>query len=220
MEDSNKSKDKFRNLSTKVSTEAWQRMNRIAKSKGMSIYDLLQMVCDTLIRYMDDRHNLTEEMERAMSIFEHLSGWKNSINLADPTIEAEVGEAIYFIYDARGKSKGCRAVHVSKPLFGIWSQDENIQHIIERLLCLVTPERYKRLRLLAVELECNSILELFDKLIDHHSKDSDLKEFRQSFEDANRDNFGKTIEFGHKPKQRHSRTVGMFDKIIIDEDAQ
>ena len=210
-------KDKYKNLSTKVSPEAWTRMNRIAASRGLSIYDLLQMVCDTLIRYMDDRHNLTEEMELAMNIFEHLTGWKDSINLVSPTIEKEVCEATYYLQDTSGKHKGCRAVHVSKPFFSTWTQDENIQHIIERTLCLIVPERYKRLRTLAVELECTSILELIDKLIDNHSKDSDLQEFRQSFEDANRHEFGKTIEFGHKPKQRHSRSVNnMFDKITED----
>ena len=62
--------DEYVVLATKVSRITAEHLARIAKKKGMTIYELIQMVCDTLRRYMDDRHNLSEEMERAMSIFE------------------------------------------------------------------------------------------------------------------------------------------------------
>ena len=87
--------EKFVVLATKVSRTAAEQLARIAKKKGMTIYELIQMVCDTLIRYMDDRHNLSEEMERAMSIFEHLTGWADALNLADPTVHKEVAQAVY-----------------------------------------------------------------------------------------------------------------------------
>jgi predicted DNA-binding ribbon-helix-helix protein len=76
----------YQTVATKISNMAYERLNKIARKKGLTIYELIQMVCDTLIRYMDDRHNLSEEMERAMSIFEHLTGWADALNLADPTV--------------------------------------------------------------------------------------------------------------------------------------
>ena len=181
-------------------------MVRIAKKKGISEYGLVQMVIDTLVRYMDDRHNLTPEMEQAMAIFEHMEGWRDAMNHADPTTRRIIGEAIYFLFDEDGKKKGCRAVHVTKPFFGNWSEDMNIQHILERCICLIMPERYRRLRQLAVDMQCNSLLELFDKLIDHHSKDSDVATFRELFEDADRS------EFGVKPsdvRYRQTKTKGL-----------
>ena len=45
-------------VATKLSKDANLRLERIARMKHMSKYELVQMVCDTLIRYMDDRHNL------------------------------------------------------------------------------------------------------------------------------------------------------------------
>ena len=72
--------EKYVTLATKVSRTAAEQLARIAKKKGMTIYELIQMVCDTLIRYMDDRHNLSEEIERAMAIFEHLVGWADALN--------------------------------------------------------------------------------------------------------------------------------------------
>lgn len=197
---------KYEMMQTKVHPVIYARMKRIAKMKGITEYGLVQMVIDTLVRYMDDRHNLTPEMEQAMSIFEHMEGWRDAMNHADPTTRRIIGEAIYFLFDEDGKKNGCRAVHVTKPFFGNWSEDMNIQHILERVLCLLFPERYRRLRMLAVDMECSSMLELFDKLIDHHAKDSDVATFRELFEDADRSEFGvKPIEV----RYRQTKTKGL-----------
>lgn len=183
-------KPKYRKQQTKVHPFIHHRLEKIAQKKGISVYEMLQMVCDTLARYMDDRHNLTPEMEKAMSIFEHMDGWAKALNLADPTVQKTIGEATYFMYDPDGKRKGCRAVHVTKPFFGNWEQTINIQDILERTICLTMPERYMRLRRLAATKDCSSIVELIDTLIDEHSQDEDVKFFREAFEDADRSEFG------------------------------
>ena len=211
---------KYEMMQTKVHPVIYARMKRIAKMKGITEYGLVQMVIDTLVRYMDDRHNLTPEMEQAMSIFEHMEGWRDAMNHADPTTRRIIGEAIYFLFDEDGKKKGCRAVHVTKPFFGNWSEDMNIQHILERCICLMMPERYRRLRMLAVEMECSSLLELFDKLIDHHSKDSDVATFRELFEDADRSEFGvKPSAVRYKQtKTKHLNEQPTFFTDLNDED--
>lgn len=196
-------------VNTKISNLAYERLNKIACKKGLSIYELIQMVCDTLIRYMDDRHNLTPEMERAMSIFEHMIGWQGAVNLADPTISPEVCEATYYL-TADGK-KGVRAVHVEKPFFGHWRATENIQQILEITIELLIPQRYRRLRALAVELDCTSLLDLFDHLIDYHTHEQDVAALRHEFEDADRN------EYGKKPtstayKRHHKQANTMFEK--------
>ncbi len=182
--------DNFRVVATKVSTAAFVRLRRLAKKKGLTIYELAQMVYDTLIRYMDDAHNLSQEMEQAMSIFEHMLGWQNALNLADHTVTKEIGEATYYLVDQDGQKKGTRAVHVSRPFFGNWQENTNVQQILERTICLLTPERYRRLRILAVERGCSSLLELLDIMIDFHAAESDVQELRKDFEDADRSDFG------------------------------
>ena len=199
--------DKFIAAGTKISEEAQRRLDAISSKKGISRYTLIQMVCDVIIRYMDDRHNLTPEIERLMSVFEHLNGWCNCFNLADYTTTPEIIEAIYFFADEQ--KKGCRAVHVERPwLEGTdqWTQTYNLQEIFERMVCLLMPERYRRLRLLAIQNNCTSILELIDTLIDEHSNDADLALLRMEFEDADRSDFGK------KPadapfKRKHYKSV-------------
>ncbi len=177
----------------------------------MSLYEMAQMVYDTLVRYMDDRHNLTAEMEQAMSIFDHMVGWKGQMNLAD-TGAKTASEATYYM--TSDDKEGVRAVHVSKPFFGEPQETANIQDILERTICLLMPQRYARLRRLAVEMECNSILQLIDTLIDTNSREAELKELRRGFEDADRS------EFGRKPweqpfKRHHHRTPDSVAKSIM-----
>ena len=125
--------EKYKNVSSKLSKYSIERLTRIAQKKNMSIYTLIQMVCDTLIRYMDDRHNLSEEMERAMAIFEHMTGWADALNLADPTVQKEIAQAVYIFQDADAKKRGFRAVMVSKPWMRIWDETTNV--IYEAVPC-------------------------------------------------------------------------------------
>ena len=207
---------KYIKKQTKVHPFIHHRLEKIAKKKGISVYEMLQMVCDTLARYTDDRHNLTPEMEKAMSIFEHMEGWANALNLADPTVQKIIGEATYFVYDPEGKKKGCRAIHVTKPFFGNWEQNINIQEILERTICLLMPERYSRLRKLAVDKECSSIVELIDTLIDEHSQDEDVKFFREAFEDAERSDYGK--QPWQQPFKRHLHKDPYFQELNLQTD--
>lgn len=207
----NNDKGKYVTVATKVSTWVWARLNAIADKKGMSLYEMAQMVYDTLVRYMDDRHNLTAEMEQAMSIFDHMVGWKGQMNLADMESKT-ASEATYYVTSE--SKEGVRAVHVSRPFFGEPQETANIQDILERTICLLMPQRYARLRRLAVEMECNSILQLIDTLIDTNSREAELKELRKGFEDADRS------EFGRKPweqpfKRHHHRTPDSVAKSIM-----
>lgn len=209
-------------VATKVSNEAKSRLDALCESKGITAYELLQMMVDTLIRYMDDRHNLTPEMERAMSIFEHMRGWKNAFNLADYTADPEIVEAIYFVGDT--SHQGVRAVMVERPWlegWSEWNQTYNVRDIMERMMQLTYPERYQRLSIMAEQNGCSGVLELIDMLIDEHSQDIDIAAIRQGFEDANRS------EYGRKPvdapyRRKHHRSVnddrvtdtqmGLFDE--------
>ena len=205
---------KYEMMQTKVRPVVYAKIKRIAKLRGISDYALTQMMFDAIVRFMDDRHNLTPEMEQLMSIFEHMEGWEEALNHADPSVNRIVGEAIYFLFDGDGKKKGCRAVHVTKPFFGNWSEDMNIQHILERCICLLMPEMYRRLRSLAVDMQCHSLYELFIKLIDHHAKDSDLAAFREMFADDDRSDWGiKPADQRYRTRHHHDvdSMPGLFD---------
>ena len=223
--------ERFKNVSSKLSTYAIERLTRIAQKKGMSIYTLIQMVCDTIIRYMDDRHNLSTEIEQAMSIFEHMVGWADALNIADPTANKEVAQAVYILQDANGDKKGFRAVMVNKPWMGIWEQDVNVTHIFERLFNILLPELYMKLFRAKIILECNSVTEVISHLLNAEIIEHMNDDFRRTFEDASRTDNGREYAYGKKTKAKQHRTPDSLaqdqrikfnddDKGLADEEAQ
>ena len=213
--------EKFVVLSTKVSRHAAEQLARIAKHKGLTIYELIQMVCDTLIRYMDDRHNLSEEMERAMSIFEHMVGWADALNLADPTVHKEVCQAVYIFQDADGQKKGFRAKMVNKPFCGLWTEDSNVMDIFERIFNICMPELYMKLFRARIILGCERVSEVINMLADAEVIMHLNGELRQDFEDAARMDNGKGYAYGNKTKSTQHRTpdsLARDQRIKFDDD--
>ena len=205
-EDIKKPDERYVTIATKVSRRAAEQLARIAKKKNTTIYELIQLSCDTLIRYMDDRHNLSEEMERAMSLFEHLVGWADALNLADPTVNKEVCQAVYIFQDAGGKKKGFRAKLVDRPFCGIWTEDSNVMHIFERILNICMPELYMKLLRARIVLDCKSISEVLNVLADAEVIMQLNGELRQDFEDAARADNGRGYAYGQKTKGLQHRT--------------
>ena len=118
-----------RPTATKVNDYVKERLGRLCAKKGFTEYELLQMMCDCAVRYMDDAHNLSADMEQLMVTFEHMNGWADAFNLADPTVGREIGEAFYGTKDPSGKKHGQRCHWVYKPYFGDWQQSENVVNI-------------------------------------------------------------------------------------------
>lgn len=206
--------DKYKNVSSKLSKYSIERLTRIAQKKNMSIYQLIQMVCDTIIRYMDDRHNLSEEIERAMAIFEHMTGWSDALNLADPTVNKEVAQAVYILQDADGDKKGFRATMVDKPWMGVWKQTENVMEIFERIFNICMPELYMKLFRARIILGCERVSEVINMLADAEVIMHLNGELRQEFEDAARADNGKDYSYGKKAKGLQHRTP---DSVATDQ---
>ena len=216
----NETDEKYKNVSSKLSKYSIERLTRIANKKNMSIYQLIQMVCDTIIRYMDDRHNLSAEMEQAMSIFEHMVGWADALNLADPSVQKEVAQAVYILQDATGEKKGFRVSMVSKPWMGIWDQTENVMTIFERLFNIMLPELYLKLYRAKILLDCNSVTEVINRLCDAELLEHMNEEYRREFEDAARVDNGHNYQYGTKTKSKQHRTPDSYasdQRIHFDE---
>lgn len=183
----------YKNISTKVEEESWELFNRLCEMKGMTPYELVQMVIDTLVRYMDDRHQLSVEMETLINTFENLQGWKQSFNLCDPTAEPQISEATYYLTDTNGQC-GARAVMVSYPFMGQPISTYNVQTIAERMFCIVFPDLYRRLRHVGVTLDTNSVIETVERLV----QDSIMKDDERTLATMFGDN--DYSEHARKPK--------------------
>ena len=205
-------KQKYEMMQTKVSKETYDALKRIERKQGVSIYGIIQNMCDCIRRYMEDKTKLSPMVEKAMNMLEHMIGWKDNFNVADPNADPEISEATYYLNDKNGK-KGIRVVHVERPFFGEWKQTMNLQQILERFLCLTFPSLYRRLRFIAVCRECHSILELLIDIVGELEREEDKRDLAQPFEDAQRSDFGKAIEYGQRTRRKkHQDMDSLFDK--------
>ena len=203
---------KFVTVAGKVSTWCYGRLSRILRKRGLNIYQMIQNFCDSIVRNMDDKHNLTPESEKIMATFEHMIGWEDNFNLADPNVQPEVSEATYYLTDEDGK-KGVRVMHVEKPFFGRWTQNFNIQQILERFMCLTFPGLYRRLRFIAVCRQCASIFELLTEIVAELEEEEKKKELLEDFEDADRG------DWGQKPHEHpYRRRYEKSEDTLFKED--
>ena len=211
-----KDEGNFVSVAGKISTWSYGRIMRILKRKGLNIYQMIQNFCDTIIRYMDDKHNRTPDVEKAMNMFEGMIGWENNFNLCDPNTKPEISEATYYLSDfTKDKAKkGVRVVHVERPLMDKWTQTFNVQQILERFMCLTFPSLYRRLRFIAVCRECTSILELLIDIVGELEREEDKKELLRDFEDADRGDFGQKPHEGYPYKRPYEASQ---DTLFKDE---
>ena len=211
-----KDEGNFVSVAGKISTWSYGRIMRILKRKGLNIYQMIQNFCDTIIRYMDDKHNRTPDVEKAMNMFEGMIGWENNFNLCDPNTKPEISEATYYLSDfTKDKAKkGVRVVHVERPLMDKWTQTWNVQQILERFMCLTFPSLYRRLRFIAVCRECTSLLELLIDIVGELEREEDKKELLRDFEDADRGDFGQKPNEGQPYKRPYEASQ---DTLFKDE---
>ena len=155
---SEEKKEGYELLQTKVSTKAAERLNRIARNRGTTTYGLIQLVCQFLIRTASGDYNLSDEINRLLTLFHLEPGWKDAYNSCDPTADTEIAQEI-LILQQPGR-RGFGAVMVNKPFMGAWTETECVDDIIERIIEVCAPGVHKRLKRLCEIHESESILEL------------------------------------------------------------
>ncbi len=196
---------KFVNVSTKVSPETAETLNRIAKSRGMKVYELLQLMCWVLVRATSDVHNLSDEINRILVLFHAEPGWKDAFNLCNPTAQSEVVEEI-LILQQEGK-KGFGAVKVTKPWMGEWLQTENADNIVSRVLEVCMPGVSQRIRQLGRDMQCTSLTDLLITLTDArtimHLEEQDRREMEAANDFTEN---GRRYAYGQRTKIHHHRT--------------
>ena len=212
-----KDEGNYVSVAGKISTWSYGRIMKILHRLRLTIYIMIQNMCDCIIRFMDDKHNLTPESEKVMNMFEHMIGWEDNFNLADPTTKPEINEATYYLVDSKGK-KGVRVMHVERPFFGKWTQNFNVRQILEKFFCLTFPQLYRRYRYIAMCRECCDLFELFAELIGELEEEQNKRELREPFEDADRLSNGQPLAYGQRTRQTKNRDKDYMEFNFNEED--
>jgi hypothetical protein len=205
-------------IQTKVSPDALAKLKWIENKYGFRTFQLLRMLADCIIRFMDDETNLSEDLTRIIRMFDDVKGWGRSICLASDDDEWVIDEAVYIIR-AKGKS-GLRMVKVSRPQWHDTDDGKkfdgtstyNVQHIVERVIEVANPSLYKHLRQIAVEdFGTESIMDTLHMLVGMHKENPDEKELRQQFEDNDWEH-GAKVHDPQRIKRHHAKSMDYYEK--------
>lgn len=208
-------------LQTKVSAEVYAQLEAICKKYGYSIFILLRMLCECIVRFMDTNHNLSDDLTRIIRMFEDLPGWGKSICIADGIDKMEIVEAFYVMREPR--TNGYRIVWVERPMMNGdsegWTSTYNISNILERFIEVINPSLYKHLRQLGVDLGTESMFDTIHTIANLYKENPDETELRLQFENND-------WEHGHKVYQdvqyqrRHSHTMDYIEQkeTLFDQD--
>ena len=189
-----KTATKTQMMATKVSDEARLLLDRLASRLGTKPYTLMQQVCDVLIRYMDDVHNLDPQIAELIRLFDN---FKVTTNLVSAEDRKEIVSAIYIMRSRDGRKPGERAVLVT-PCPTLDQPDMatyNVQTILDTAVKACFPSMYSRLKRLEKFTDTGSLLETIDYLCSTVKEDEDDLYIRELFSDTNRSEYGKPVEY-------------------------
>ena len=214
-------KDKFLNMSTKISPDAAVVWNEICKNLATDTYHLLQNFIYTMIRAAADPHALNPDIQKILTMLEADAGWQKAFNLCAPNVKAKVSQVV-LIMEQDGR-KGFGAVMIDKPFMGDATMTECTDDILERVCEVTMRGIYRRLRLLGAQMECNNLSDVLLTLIEKQSNEELDAENRREMQGSDRfTDYGREYAYGKKTKGIHRHTVdevpGLFNKEHYEGD--
>lgn len=194
-------KDNYVLLQTKVKRRAAERLERIAKNRGTNIYGLLQLMCQFIVRTASGEYNLSDEINRLLTLFHLEPGWKDAYNSCDPTADTEIAQEV-LILQQPGK-RGFGAIMIDKPFMGAWTENECVDDIIDRVIEVCAPGIWKRAHCLMDQMETESIIDLLvtitDSRIIYELEEANRREIQQADNIASN---GRAMEYGARTRRK------------------
>ncbi len=182
-------------ISTKMSSEAWLRLNDIAQRQGISLYRLVQETLDTLILYMDEANQLSPEMQQVIDCFERFEGWGQLCRLTDVGVDWAVADAVYFLHDNRQNGMaGVTACWCKRGFMGTPAYTFNKKDILDMVIRRTQPDLWRELQLLGMQAGTTGALETIKHCIHNMLEDPDKETLREMFADCGRTDYGKSTE--------------------------
>lgn len=198
-------------VATKISSEAWLRLNDIAKRLGLTPYRLVQETIDTLILYMDEGRQMGDDMQTVLDCFERFEGWGQICRLTDIKQDWQVLDAVYFLRDDAPNGYAGVTGCWGKPSFmGRQSYTFNKPQILDMIIRRLFPDMYRELTMLAMQEGTNGAVETLRRVIQNQLEDPDKQTLRDMFADCGRTDFGKSTELVKyiRHNKRNIETIG------------
>lgn len=172
-------------INTKVTDSSLKRLKAICVKNNFSLFDMLQMMLDCLIRFMDDRHNLDPNLIRIIRMFLDLPGWKTAMRLTDDMTDAQIMEAFFVLRHPNGTGAP-RVIHVTRPMLDgdpeNWSVTYNIDEQLDQFVKVINPSLHKHLHAVMAEMGTESMTDALHQIADKVIENPDVVDLRTQFE--------------------------------------
>lgn len=207
-------------LNAKVPPHIGTLFNILARQRGMTSYELLQLLINGFITAAKHEGPLTPELRLLIDSLKLDVAFSKAFNFASPTATAEIAQMI-LILQQPGR-KGFGLMMIDRPFMGDAVVTHCVDTILERVTEVGMADLYKELRQIGVKLDSQSVRETLVRMCDAqlisilNGEDADEMPGMGNFHD-----FGKQVEYGKRYKRKPRRTPDSLansqQRIVFDD---
>ena len=202
--------DGFELVQTKVPTHIKQLLDILSKQRGMSTYELLQLLINAFITAAKASVPLSPQMKTLIEMLQTDTSWKGAFSFTGLSGSTDVEQAILIMRqrDQAGRAKpGFGIAMIDHPCCGGTTMTLCVDDILERVVEVSMKGLYRQLRQIGVSLESNSIRETLTMLCDAKAIEDLSEQDRLELPCYGEyHDFGKRIEYEKKYKRKPHRT--------------
>ena len=209
----------FELVQTKVPTHIKQLLDILAKQRGMSTYELLQLLIDGFIVAAKASGPLSPQMKTLIEMLQTDTSWKGAFSFTGLSGSTDVEQAILIMRqrDQAGRAKpGFGIAMIDKPFCGGTTMTLCVDDILERVVEVSMKGLYRQLRQIGISLESESIRETLTLLCDAKTIEDLNEQDRLELPGYGEyHDFGKRIEYEKKYKRKPKRTPDTIERVEL-----
>lgn len=210
-------------LNAKVPPHIGKLFNLLARQRGMTSYELLQLLINGFITAAKHEGPLTPELRLLIDSLKLDVAFSKAFNFASPTATAEIAQMILILQQPGHKGFGL--MMIDRPFMGEVTVTYCLDDILERIIKLSMPGLDKRLEWIEQQFHCTSrretLLLLCEYIADYLKREQELSEMPGY---GNFHDFGKQVEYGKRYKRKPRRTPDSLansqQRIVFGEEDQ
>ena len=200
----------FELVQTKVPQHVKQLLDILAKQRGMSIYELLQLLINAFITAAKANGPLSPQMKTLIEMLQTDTSWKGAFSFTGLSGSTDIEQVILIMRqrDQAGRAKpGFGIAMIDHPCCGGTTMTLCVDDILERVVEVSMKGLYRQLRQIGVSLESESIRETLTLLCDAKAIEDLNEQDRLELPGYGEyHDFGKRIEYEKKFRRKHYKS--------------
>ena len=216
----------FELVQTKVPTHIKQLLDILAGQRGMSTYELLQLLINGFITAAKTNGPLSPQVKMLLEVLQTDTSWKGAFSFTGLSGTTDVEQVILIMRqrDQAGRAKpGFGIAMIDHPFCGGTTMTICVDEILERVVEVSMKGLYRQLRQIGVSLDSESMRETLTMLCDAKAIEDLNEQDRLELPGYGEyHEFGKRIEYEKKYKRKPHRTPDSLansqQRIVFTDD--